>query len=300
MRVAALDLGSNTTLLLIAEVEGGAIQSVVHDETRITKLGQGVHASRKFHPDALSRMRECLADYGQKIKAHQCEKVIAVATSAARDVSNGHELIEMAQGFGIPVHIIAGQREAELTFRGALSDRSSTEGAAVVDVGGGSTEIIFANDGRARGQSIDVGSVRLSEMFISTHPIRSEEINKVSAYVAEQFAKVELSASAVKEIVAVAGTPTTLACLEQKKDFAVDRVNGYNLSLGQIEEWIRRLAAMTVEEREKLPGMEPKRSDVIVVGSLILAGAVRALKQRQVTVSTRGVRYGVALAWSEF
>lgn len=300
MRVAALDLGSNTSLLLIAEVNESQITKVVIDETRITKLGQGVHASRRFHPDALARMRECLVDYSQKIKAQGCEKVIAVATSAARDVTNGNELVDMGRELGIPVHIIEGAREAALTFRGALSDRTSVEGCAVVDVGGGSTEIIFQGADGLKGQSIDVGSVRLTEMYIKAHPIDRTAMTKISQYVQTEFAKVKLSGTIITDLVAVAGTPTTLAALEQQRDFEENLINGYKLSVDRIQNWIGRLAKMTIEEREKLPGMQPKRSDVIVTGALILAGAVRALGQSEITVSTRGVRYGVALAWQDF
>lgn len=300
MRVAALDLGSNTSLLLIAEVENGVIRDVLLDETTITKLGQGVHANRRFHPDALTRMCECLGRYGQLIREYDCEKTIAVATSAARDVSNGHELIDMAAAVEIPVHIIEGTREAELTFRGALSDRSETQGLAVIDVGGGSTEIIQAEHGKILGQSIDVGSVRLTEMFVTSHPIQKKELTATEEYVRQQFAHLKLRPMDIREVVAVAGTPTTLAGLAQQIPFDEKKINGYALSLSQIEEWISRLAKMTIEEREQLPGMQPKRSDVIVAGSMILAGALRALRQDRLTVSTRGVRYGVALAWQEF
>lgn len=299
MRVAALDLGSNTSLLLIAEVKDGALREVIVDETTITKLGQGVHANRKFHPDALERMRVCLGRYSKLIQQHNCEKVVAVATSAARDVSNGQELIDMAKNLGIPVHIIEGRREAELTFKGAVSDRGDHRGIAVIDVGGGSTEIIF-NQKEIKGQSIDVGSVRLTEMFVSGHPVSADEIQKISAYVAAQFAKANFDLSGVKEVIAVAGTPTTLAAVDQRRDFEENLVNGYRLSTKTIEAWIEKMAQMSVEEREKLPGMQPKRADVIVTGSLILLGAIKALKQTEVTVSTRGVRYGVALAWQEF
>lgn len=300
MRIAALDLGSNTSLLLIAEVEGGFVQRVLLDETTITKLGQGVHANRRFHPEALERMRECLGRYSQLIRQHACDKTVAVATSAARDVSNGQELVKMAESLAIPLHIIAGDREAELTYHGALSDRKEKEGLAVVDVGGGSTEIIRSRGKEIFGQSVDVGSVRLTEMFVRTHPIAKDDLMATEEYVRQQFATLRPHAEGVREVVAVAGTPTTLAALEQKIPFEESRINGYPLSLSQIEAWTSRLAAMTVEERERLPGMQPKRSDVIVAGSQILAAALRALRQDRLTVSTRGVRYGVALAWQEF
>lgn len=300
MRIAALDLGSNTSLLLIAEVEGRRITRVLLDETRITKLGQGVHANRRFHPEALQRMRECLTDYSGQIKAVECDKVVAVATSAARDVANGHELVDMAAGLGIPVHIISGEREAQLTFEGALSDHPSAEGRAVVDVGGGSTEVIMQKNGVIEGRSIDVGSVRLTEMFIKSQPVNRDTMTKIAQYVQNEFAKAKVNGAEVTELIAVAGTPTTLAALDQERAFDEGLVNGYHMEVDRIQKWIGKLAALSVEEREKLPGMQPKRSDVIVTGALILAGAMRALNQHKITVSTRGVRYGVAQAWQEF
>src|SRR5262249_6939279 len=151
MRVAALDLGSNTSLLLIAQMEGARLVRVLHDETTITKMGQGVHANRRFHPEALARLDACFASYAKTIRELKCDKVVAVATSAARDVSNGHELLDLGKKHGIPIHIISGDKEAQLTFKGALCDRESTIGIAVVDVGGGSTEIICEQNGVPKG-----------------------------------------------------------------------------------------------------------------------------------------------------
>lgn len=300
MRVAALDLGSNTSLLMIAEMDGARLKRVLHDETNVTRMGQGVHAERRLHPEALARLDACLGAYARTIAQHRCDKVIAVATSAARDVSNGGELTALGQKHGIPIFIISGDREARLTFRGALCDRATTAGCAVIDVGGGSTEIIAERNGEPVGHSVDVGSVRLTELLVKAQPISEADIGAIKLFAGEAFAAAPLPKAQVTEVVAVAGTPTTLAALELKRDFDESLVHGFKLSLATIEAWITRLAAMSVAEREKLPGMQPKRADVIVTGALILAGAMRALDQTEVTVSTRGVRYGVALAWQEF
>jgi exopolyphosphatase / guanosine-5'-triphosphate,3'-diphosphate pyrophosphatase len=300
VKVAALDLGSNTSLLLIAEVEGRKISRIYFDDTRVTKMGQGVHSRRQLHPEALARLDACLAEYAEEILKHAPEKVFAVATSAARDVSNGEELMKLGRKYQIPIHIISGQKEAELTFRGALCDRTETEGLAVIDVGGGSTEIICAQNGAPKGTSVDVGSVRLSELFITSHPVPAVESEKVRAYAEAAFQRARVPRHEFKEVVAVAGTPTTLAALEQRAPFSESRVHGFKLSLDCIEAWLDKLAKMTVLEREKLPGMQPKRSDVIVAGGIILASAIRSLGKSQVTVSTRGVRFGAALAWQDF
>lgn len=300
MRVAALDLGSNTSLLLIAEVESGIITRQLHDETTITRMGQGVHANRRLHPEALARLEACFASYQKTINKFSCAKVIAVATSAARDVSNGADLLRLGEKYQIPIHIIPGQKEAELTFKGALCDRPSTEGLAVIDVGGGSTEIISQYNGKTTGTSVDVGSVRLSELFVKHDPVLATEMLEVREYCSQAFAKAPLPNVQFREVVAVAGTPTTLAALDQQTDFREDLVHNYKMTLAKIEDWIAKLARLTIHERQALKGMQPKRADVIGTGCLILSQAIQALKQNQVTVSTRGVRYGVALEWESF
>jgi exopolyphosphatase/guanosine-5'-triphosphate,3'-diphosphate pyrophosphatase len=300
VKVAALDLGSNTSLLLIAEVANGKVEKVYHDETRVTKMGQGVHANRKLHPEALERLDKCFGDYATVIAQHKPEKIVAVATSAARDVANGEELLKLGKKHGLPIHIISGDKEAQLTFRGALCDRATTDGIAVIDVGGGSTEIITEIDGKPTGTSVDVGSVRLTELCVTAHPISLEEQIKILKYSKLAYEHAPIPKSKFKEVVAVAGTPTTLAALDQHQDFSERAVHGYKLKLTTIQSWTDKLARMTVEQREALPGMQPKRADVIVTGSIILAEAMRALGQTEATVSTRGVRYGVALAWQDF
>lgn len=302
MRVAALDLGSNTSLLLVAEVTGGIVAKVLHDETRITRMGQGVHASGRLHAEALVRLEDCFRDFQETISKFNCEKVIAVATSAARDVSNGDLLLQLGQKYGIPIHIISGDQEANLTFRGAICDRPGESGnaIAVIDVGGGSTEVITGQDGQAKGVSVDIGSVRLTELFISAHPVSRSAQDATREYAAQAFSKAALPRAAIREVIAVAGTPTTLAAVDQQREFSEQHVNGYRLSRTRIEEWIKKMADMTVEERERLPGMQPKRADVIVAGGIILSEALAALGKTEITVSTRGVRYGVALAWQEF
>lgn len=300
MRVAALDLGSNTSLVLVAEVEDGVVKRVLHDETTITRMGQGVHANRKLHPDALARLDACFAEYSAIIKKFKCDRVIAVATSAARDVSNGERLIELGKKHDIPIHIISGQKEAELTFRGAICDRGDSEGVVVIDVGGGSTELISQRNGRVAGQSVDVGSVRLTELFVKHDPILPLELREVKDYASAAFHRAEIPRGPFKEAVAVAGTPTTLAGLDQQIDFSEEKIHGYKMSGEKIGDWIQKLARLTVHERQALPGMQPKRADVIVPGTVILRAAMEALGKNEITVSTRGVRYGVALAWETF
>lgn len=297
MRVAALDLGTNTFLLLVAEVENGRLVRVVHDEVRVVRLGQGVNQTRSFHPEALERARECLQDYAKTLRSLGAKKVLACATSAARDVTNGCELIAIAEECGIPIEIISGEREAELTYRGTISDDLQPP-VSIIDVGGGSTEFIFGDRRGIQSRlSLDIGSVRLTEKFVSAHPIPQSEMNEMAAFILGELEKVKWARP--KETpgsvaIAVAGTPTTLATLDQGLPFESERVHGHILAASRLKYWVERLAGLTIPERQALAGMEPKRADVIVAGAFILMLSTECLGVEALEVSVRGLRYGVA------
>jgi exopolyphosphatase / guanosine-5'-triphosphate,3'-diphosphate pyrophosphatase len=297
VRVAALDLGSNTSLLLIAEVEGGQIRKVISDHTTVTKMGQGVHQAKRFHPDALTRVRDCLQEYRRIIDLSHVDKILAVATSAARDVENQDELTKITRDLKIPLEIISGDREARMTFLGAVSDVADHEGVAVIDVGGGSTEMIIQHKGEIRGVSVNVGSVRLADLFVKTNPIPPADLAAAQKYAQEKFneGKAKLKGIKAKRVIGVAGTPTTLAALEWNEPFSETKVHGFQLSVQTIEKWIQTMAPLTIAEREKFKGLQPKRADVIVLGSIALREGMRALESTEMTVSVRGVRYGLAL-----
>ncbi|NCN40588.1 Ppx/GppA family phosphatase [bacterium] len=295
--MAGLDFGSNTTLMLIAEVEESRINKILCDETRITKMGQGVHNSRRFHPDALARIRSALADYRKLIDHHQPDVIRAVATSAARDVENSEELFEMARSFGIPLTVISGNEEAALTFKGAFSDRTPKKDCCVIDVGGGSTELIFkSSKGSIVGESIDVGSVRLMDLFGSLDPMGSDDFDQMGIYIRERL-NPNWSNQGFTSGVAVAGTPTILAAMElQLESFDSEKVDGFVLTKTTLEKWMNRLKGMSLSEREKIKGLPPKRADVIVAGTAVLYEFMRHLHLSQLEVSVRGVRYGLVLS----
>ena len=296
MRIASLDLGTNTFLLLITDVVEGKIQKVLHDEVQVIRLGQGVHQSRSFHPEALARAEECFKQFSETIARHQVEKTQACATSAARDVTNANELIALGTKYKIPIEIISGEREAELTFLGAV-DEDNKGPVAIIDVGGGSTELIYGEGQKLISrESIDVGSVRLTELFVTRHPIADKEMEKLEQYIEQKMEKAKLKhlRSKAARIIAVAGTPTTLATIEQGLPFESDRVNGYKLPVERLQYWTEKLAGMSVPERQKLAGMEPKRADVIVVGAMILAFVAERFDADVLEVSIRGLRYGIA------
>lgn len=301
MKVAALDLGSNTSLLLIAEVVDGKIMKVIRDELRVTRMGQGVHQNKAFHPEALERVRSCFKEYAQFIKQEKVEHVVAMATSAARDVTNAEELFKIGNDVGIPIEIIPGSQEADITFRGSTFEEENLKGLAVIDVGGGSTEIIGESpDGKIEGVSVNLGSVRLTEIFVKEHPIAPAAMAEMQKYIDAQIEEaIAQFPKSVREVLAVAGTPTTLAAVIQEKPYSHDVVHGFRISLAQLEYWRNRLAKLTVDERRALSGMDQKRADVIVAGISILASVTKALGANCLRVSDRGVRFGVALVAEE-
>lgn len=307
MRVAGLDLGTNTFLCLIADVDPatGALH-VVQDEVRIVRLGQGVNATKELHPEALTRAEEAFVEFQKFILAAKCDRVLAVATSATRDAKNGHLLVEMGKRYGIPIEVISGEKEAELTFQGSIEPTWNGL-TAVIDVGGGSTEIIFGDrNGILVRFSANVGSVRLTEKYIINHPISADELQAVKSKVREEIRlgmeaalvgfrfKLNELLSRTTNVVAVAGTPTTLAAVQQGQAFVAEKIHGHKLATEALGKMITDLAAMTVAERSRLGGMEPKRADVIVAGAICLSEAAKLLQAKALQVSIRGVRYGVA------
>ncbi len=302
-RVAALDLGSNTFLCLIAEGDGHGIQKIVHDEARVVRLGQGLSLAKKFHPDALSRARACLVDFTQIISKNKIEKVVAVATSAARDASNYQELLDIGRDLGIQIEIIEGKKEAELTFLGALSGSAAEKSKAhdfaslIVDIGGGSTEYILGQNGKiVFAKSIDIGCVRLTESMVTRQPIDKNERAQITKLISDQL---ELNLSSLKdhnldEILAVAGTPTAIAAIELGK-FDEAKVEGFIITEKILSDWVEKFVNSSVDDKVAKYKLERGRADVILVGSLILKETIRFFGKSQLTVSTRGVRYGALL-----
>jgi exopolyphosphatase/guanosine-5'-triphosphate,3'-diphosphate pyrophosphatase len=297
VRVAALDFGTNTCLLLIADVsKEGVIENVVHDDAHVVRLGQGVAKTKRFHPEALQRAEHTFREFARTINSSNVDRTLACATSASRDVANKQELIDLAAKYKIPVEIISGEEEAELTFKGTIDDAQG-EPIAIIDVGGGSTEFIFGDaNGIKFRTSLDIGSVRLTEKHITEHPVPAEQLEKVRQHIAEELKalKGQFDIPTGTRVIAVAGTPTTLAAMDQGFAFDSKRVQGHSLTNERLKYWLERLADMGVQERRAITGMDSKRADVIVAGTLILLMSSEALGARQLEVSVKGLRYGVA------
>lgn len=299
---AGIDIGTNTILLLVAEVEGAEIR-VLEDHVRVVRLGQGVDKNRAFHPDALDRARVCFAEYRDILKKYPGADVRAVATSGSRDAQNSAEFFrEVEERYGIRVRVISGEEEALLSFRGALPEGSADPRTmAVLDIGGGSTEIVGLLPG-ANGtlfrHSFDIGCVRLSERFLKSDPATREEVAALEKFIAAELAAKDgvLAELKGKNLVGVAGTVTYLASsyLGLTK-FDVERVQGTYLSVEAIISLIDRFRPLSSAERLGLGGMDKGRADVILAGAYILRAVLEKTGLPGVHASVRGLRYGAVL-----
>lgn len=310
-RVAAVDCGTNSIRLLIADLTAGGLTDV-HREMRIVRLGQGVDATGEFAPDALARTRAALADYARLMRDHDVSEVRMVATSAARDVGNREEFFAMtAEVLGAVVEgavaeVITGNEEAELSFRGAVADFDS--GAApfvVVDLGGGSTEVVVGGDTVDAAFSMDIGCVRLTERCLHSDPPTAEEIAAARTVIREALDEAlrDVPVAGAKTWVGVAGTMTTLAALAHRMTtYDSDAIHLSRVGFGALLDVCDELIAMTRAQRAALGPMHEGRVDVIGGGALIVTELAGELGARsgisELVVSEHDILDGIALSLS--
>jgi exopolyphosphatase/guanosine-5'-triphosphate,3'-diphosphate pyrophosphatase len=280
VRVAALDLGTNTTRLLVADVDGDELEEIVLRST-ITRLGEGVDRRKRLLPLPIARVRNVLADYRRELESLGAERTLAVGTSAIRDAENGEAFLgEVEWSYGFATELLTGEQEGRLTFRGV-----GEESALVLDIGGGSTELASA-DGAL---SLDVGSVRMTERF-------GEDIDAIAAHARSVFP----THLRPPHVVGVAATVTTLAALDLGLDeYDRERIHGHLLTARAVDEQLQRLAALPLEERRRVPALEPERAPVIVAGATIVREAMLALRADTIEASERDILHGTALAAAE-
>jgi len=306
VRVAAIDVGTNTVLLTVAEARGGAVVPLT-ERAEITRLGRGVDASGRLDPAAIAETVRVLTAYAAEARALGASRIACVATSAARDASNGADFFAAALAqAGLSPAIISGDEEARLVWRSAWRDFGGPAGGpgaagplAVLDVGGGSTELSFGDGAAPRGRrSLQVGAVRLTERHVREDPISPATLVDLQSAARAALAPLGdlpgVAGLAAGRLIGVAGTVTTLASVVQALPvYDAERVHGSTLRLAEIDALVARLAALTVAARQRLPGMEPKRADVIVAGGVVVAEAMRRCGFDRLTVSDRGVRWGL-------
>jgi exopolyphosphatase / guanosine-5'-triphosphate,3'-diphosphate pyrophosphatase len=284
MRVAAVDLGTNSTRLLVADVAESRLEEVARD-LRITRLGEGVDARRRLLPVPVARVRNVLTDFRRELERLGAERTLAVATSAVRDAENGEAFLgEIEWSYGFSTRLLSGDEEARLSWRGVTAGRQLDGGTLVVDIGGGSTELVTEN----AHESVDVGCVRLTERF-------GEDAGAIEDHV-ERL----LPAFQADRAIGVAGTVTSLAALDLGLvEYDPERVHGHVLTAAAVDEQLARLAALPLGERRRLPGLEPERAPVIVAGAAILRAVLRRYGLDAVEASEHDLLHGAALAAAE-
>ena len=298
MRVAAIDVGTNSTRLLVAEEKPGGFRSIDRRMV-ITRLGQGVDRSRILAPEALERTLRTIAEYAATCGELGVERLIVTGTSAVRDARNRDEFFDGVQKLtGAPAELLSGEQEARATFLGTLSDLSEAGTVMVVDIGGGSTELIVGEGEPSRLVSMDIGCVRLFEKYLESDPPTKEEIEALRAEVDEALLKVreELAVPAGARLIGVAGTVTQLATLKAGTPVYDPDVTHHSvLSHGDVRSIARRLEMLKYEQRKRVKGLEPGRADVIIAGAEILLGVMEAFDLPEVLVSERDILDGLVL-----
>ncbi|MBJ7354121.1 MAG: Ppx/GppA family phosphatase [Thermoleophilaceae bacterium] len=301
MRIGAIDIGSNSTRLLLADVDDGAI-SEISRRSIVTRLGDGVDKSGALNDAAIERVMDALEEYAAEMVLAGCDRIGGVATSAVREASNGHDFADqVGTRHGIPIEVIGGDQEAQLTFLGASTgDALDKAGRSmVVDIGGGSTEFIVGSGGELLfHESTKLGAVRQSERWLHSDPPTKDEI-KLLLDEAQTIILDAVPTEFRRDIengIGVAGTPTVLAAVDQALvPFDPWKVHGYPITTEAAERLLDMLAGMPLEERRQVPGLHPDRAPTIVAGAAILLSTLRAFKLDQVVVSEHDILYGVAL-----
>jgi exopolyphosphatase / guanosine-5'-triphosphate,3'-diphosphate pyrophosphatase len=308
-RVAAIDCGTNSIRLLIADAAGRHLRDV-HRETRIVRLGQGVDATGQFAPEALARTRAALADYAALLRVHGVERVRMVATSAARDVTNRDVFFAMTADVlgavipGLVAEVITGAEEAELSFCGAVSELDSARAPfVVIDLGGGSTEIVLGGDGVVASYSADIGCVRLTERCLHSDPPTQQEVAAARKVVRERLevALRVVPVEGARTWVGLAGTMTTLSALAHNMTtYDSAAIHLSRVADSDLLAVCERLIVMTRSQRAALPPMHEGRADVIGGGAIVVEELARELRVRagidELTVSEHDILDGIVLS----
>ena len=293
-----IDVGTNSTRLLVADVEDGKVSPLERRST-VTRLGRGVDLSGRLASEAIEDVCTAISGYVGILEELGAESVDAIATSAVRDADNGSAFIaELRERFALSARVLDGEEEARLTYLGATSESSPTEPTLVVDIGGGSTELIVGTGAEITfHDSLQVGVVRHTERHIASDPPTASELEALAADVRTLIESSLGSGVTATRGIAVAGTPTSLAAVEMELEpYDPARVHGHVLALPSIQRMLSRLASAPLAERVEIPGLHPDRAPTIVAGVVVLVETMRAFGLEEITVSEHDILYGTALA----
>jgi exopolyphosphatase / guanosine-5'-triphosphate,3'-diphosphate pyrophosphatase len=299
-RCAFLDIGTNTVLCLIVEISDSGRFTILDDLAEITRLGEGVDRTAQISSDGERRTRETLGRYLQRCNRFGVKEITAVGTSALRDAKNSRDVrARFKKALGFEVRVITGGEEAAYSFLAVQKGLPlGGQELLVIDIGGGSTEFIRGNDaGVSKAFSADIGSVRLTERFLHSDPVRAEECAEMVAAIDREILPLKrqwLEDESELTVVGIAGTFTTLAAVEKKLErYSHSDVHGSILTLIEVRRQARLFQEKTVAERKTIAGLEPKRADVIFAGAQLIERIMILFQSERVIVSDQGVRYGL-------
>ncbi len=297
MRVGVIDIGTNTILLLVAECRDDTVTGIGH-AYRVTRLGRGVDARRRIEEQTFRTCLQTVVDFWNTMKRFKCDRMFITGTSALRDVANRDEFIASVKSqTGMKLEVLSGEEEARWTFAGGISSIRAEGLCAVLDIGGGSTELaIGTRESLQRHASVNAGAVRVTERFFHHDPPAPQELAKARAFVLQELERLPSIDPRETTVVGVAGTITTLAALDcNMRTYVPDQVTGHVLSRQFVEEMFHHFARSPVRDIKKLLAVEPDRADVITGGVLILLTFMVHRNVGSVVASDRGLRYGIAI-----
>ena len=300
MRVAAIDCGTNSIRLLIADIDGNNFREVVRD-MEIVRLGQGVDETGQFHPDAIARTLAAVDKFAAEIAKRGVEKIRFCATSATRDATNRHLFVDgVRERLGIELEVISGDEEAALSFSGAIKDLNPSNGPfLVVDIGGGSTEFVFGTSTVEAARSVNIGCVRMTERHFASDPATPEQIEAARSDIQAAFAQAAavVPITQAKTLIAVAGTATTVAAAAlDLPEYDRYAIHLSRISAQQTHDAATMFATSTREQRLALGYMHPGRVDVIAAGSLVLSEIMKATGANEFVASESDILDGMAFS----
>ena len=300
VRVAVVDIGTNSTRLLIGDVEGTSVAEIER-RTTVTNMGRGVDHSGLICSDAVDDVCTVIGDYKSRYEEMGAERVITIATSAVRDAVNGEAFIaELRERFGLDARLLTGEEEANLTYLGATAHRPDEGATLVFDIGGGSTELIVGSGTKVGFHtSLQAGTIRQSERHLTMDPPNPHELEDLADEIRNLIDRAIAADPQAKasRAIAVAGTPTSLAAIDQGLEpYDPGRVHGYHLGMKRIQRMLSRLSSLPLAERLRVPGLHPGRAPTIVAGTVILVQVMRAFKIKEIEVSELDILHGSALS----
>ncbi len=300
VRVAVVDIGTNSTRLLIGDVQGTRVTEVER-RTTVTNMGRGVDHSGSICSDAVDDVCTVIGDYKSRYEEMGAERVMTIATSAVRDAVNGEAFIaELRERFNLDARLLTGEEEANLTYKGATAHRPDEGSTLVFDIGGGSTELIVGSGSKVGFHtSLQAGTIRQSERHLTSDPPDPHELEDLADEIRNLIDRAIATDPQANpgRAIAVAGTPTSLAAIDQGLEpYDPGRVHGYRLGMKPIQRMLSRLSCLSLAERLRVPGLHPGRAPTIVAGTVILVQVMRAFQMKEIEVSELDILHGSALS----